>query len=229
MEALLLLQRALELDPSFAPALAQAAGCHSQIYIHQWVDDFELHRKDGLALAERAIRAGADDASVLAQAANALLDLCHSGEHVDRAADVIRRAITLNPGSAYAWFVSGIVQMASGHGEAGVQHLQRSIRFDPISPLSNAARRDIGAGLVLLGRYEEAFATFRAAASRPPRSQILMAFVCGQLGRWEQAREELDVYDQMTTVPAEAVFADFPAVAALQALLLETISRIRAS
>jgi TolB-like protein len=229
MQALLLLQRALGLDSNFAPALAQAAGCHSQIYIQRWVDDVEVHRTDGLALVERALRACADDASVLAQAANALLDLSRDGEHLDRAADVIRRATELNPGSAYAWFVSGIVQMASGRGQAGVEHLQRSIRFDPISPLSNAARRDIGVGLVLLGKYEEALATFGAAVSRPPKSQLLMAFVCGRLERWQQAREELDVYEKMTIVPAEAMFAHLPTVRPLQALVLETISQIRAS
>ena len=42
LQALDFLGRALELDPDFAPALAQAAGCHSQIYENGWSEDRRL-------------------------------------------------------------------------------------------------------------------------------------------------------------------------------------------
>jgi hypothetical protein len=54
---------------------------------------FDLHRTEGLALAESALRASADDAAVLSQVASALLDLGQDPrDHLDRAAQVIERA-----------------------------------------------------------------------------------------------------------------------------------------
>jgi hypothetical protein len=54
----------LALEPDFAPALAQAAGCHSQLYFNRWTEDLDFHRTEGLRKAELAVRAGADDAAL---------------------------------------------------------------------------------------------------------------------------------------------------------------------
>src|SRR5579863_4792338 len=67
--ALDLLSRAITLDPAFGPALALAANCHRIIVLNLWSDDLESHRRLGLELAHRALKAAGDDADVLASVA----------------------------------------------------------------------------------------------------------------------------------------------------------------
>jgi adenylate cyclase len=226
IQALELLDRALALEPDFAPALAQAAGCHSQLYFNRWTEDLDFHRTEGLRKAERAVRAGADDAAVLAQVASAVMELDHG---IDRAIDLIERATTLNPGSAYAWFISGLLQLVQGNGDEAVEHLQRAARLDPISRLNEIARAHIGIGRALLGEFDEALRIFRAITYRTPRVQLFMPFVCAELGLWKEAREELRLYEQLTDIPPEALFAGMPVRPDHRAAVMEAIAKVRAS
>jgi len=141
------------LDPDYAPALAQAAGCHSQILASGWSSDPESHRRQGHELAARALRDGGDDPGVLAQVANALMDLEQEpGSNIDQAMTLIARATDLNPGSAFAWFISGVLCMIDGNGDLAVDHLQRAIRLDPVSPLYGVATAHLGLSLAVQGR-----------------------------------------------------------------------------
>ena len=225
-QALELLDRALALEPEFAPALAQAAGCHSQLYFNRWAEDRALHRTAGLSMAERAVRAGADDAAVLAQVASAVMDLEHG---IDRAMGLIERATVLNPGSAYAWFTSGLLNLSAGHSKDAVEHLKRAARLDPISRLNEMARVHIGAGCALLGDFEESLRCFRATTYRTPRLQLALLYTCARLGLWPEAREELRVYEQMTHVPPEDMLVQMALGAEDRALLLEAFNQFRNS
>jgi adenylate cyclase len=228
IRALELLDRALKLEPEFAPALAQAAGCHSQLYINGWADDADAHRQTGLLMAERAVRAGGDDASVLAQAANAILDLdWMHGHDTDRAIGLIERATALNPGSAFAWFISGLLKLTKGQGESAVEHLQRAARLDPISHLNEIARVHIGSGLALQGEFDQSLRIFRATTYRAPRIHLTLLYVYGELGQWQQAHEELKLYESLTTTPAEAMAAHTSFPAKLRTSILESIARAR--
>jgi TolB-like protein len=228
IQALELLDRALSLDPEYAPALAQAAGCHSQIYINRWVEDFEDHRRLGLIMAERAERAAGDDASVLTNVANALMDLAHNQSYnVDRASRLIERATAINPGLANAWFISGLLKLIDGNGDDAVEHLQRATRLDPISHLSEVARAHIGIGLALQGSYDEALRIFRATTYRTPRIQIVLVFVCALLGQMPEAREELTLYEQMTAMSAEAMVPHLTRQTAIQTWLLGVLADVR--
>lgn len=226
IQALELLDRALELEPEFAPALAQAAGCHSQLYINQWTDDRDFHRAEGLLLAERAVRAGSDDAAVLAQVANAAMEL---DRNIDRASGLIERAVALNPGSAYAWFISGLLKLIGGHGEESMEHLQRAARLDPISRLNEIARAHIGICHALLGDFENALRVLRATSFRTPRIQLWLLCICARLAQWPEAREELRLYEQMTNIPPEVLIVDTTQREDLQRMGLDAIAHIRNS
>jgi len=189
--ALEYLDRALALDPNFAPALAQAAGCHSQMFLNGWGKDREWHRREGLALAERAIRAGSEDASVLAQAANALMDL---ESDVNRAIELVDRATSLNPSCARAWFVSGLVRLAMGYGDRALEHFRTAGRLDPISPLNEAIQVHIGIGRMTQGETSEALRQIRATSYRTPRIHLMLAALYGHFGKNQERRDELDQY-----------------------------------
>jgi TolB-like protein len=226
IQALELLERALALEPEFAPALAQAAGCHSQLYFNHWTDDREFHRAEGLIMAERAVRAGADDAAVLAQVANAVMEL---DPGIDRASGLIERATLLNPGSAYAWFISGVLKLIAGHSAEAVEHLQRAARLDPVSRLNEIARAHIAVGRALLGDFEEALRIFRAITYRTPRVQLILPYVCARLGLWPEAREELRIYEQLTNIPPEVMLAQMTISADHRALLVDAFAQVRSS
>lgn len=225
LEALDLLNRALALEPDFPPALAQAAGCHSQVFFNRWTDDPEHHRRLGLQAAERAIKAGADDASVLAQTANALTELDND---YDRAAALIDRATALNPGSAYAWFISGVIRLYEARPDAAVEPFQTAARLDPISHLGDMARAHIAVCRVLQGDFPEAARLFRQTTYRTPRLHLALTGVLGQLGLIEEARRELALYEKSTSTPIEAMAKRSASDPQILAALLAGISRAQA-
>jgi len=223
LQALELLKRALSLDGEFGPALAQAAGCHSQIYLHGWADDGEAHRRAGLELAERALHAGGEDPAVLAQVANALMDL--GPENLERAASLIERATTLNPGSAYAWFISGVIRLMHGNGADAVAHLQRAARLDPVSPLHEMVRAHIGVGMFMQGNTEEAVRVLRGSNYRPRRIQLCLLLGHARLGQWQEAQEQLQLLEKGAAASAESVVTHVPAP--YGEMILEAIAQIR--
>jgi TolB-like protein len=202
LKAIDLLDRALALEPRFAPALGQAAGCHSLVVLNNWSDDPEWHRRQGLTMAERAIAAGSDDAAVLAQTANALMELDND---VGRARALIDRAIALNHGSAYAWFISGIISLFEDDADAAARHFQEAARLDPLSSLGEMARAHIAMARAVQGNYVEAARLYGETTYRTPRIHLTMAAVHGALGNLEDARKELRLYANSTTVPPEAM------------------------
>lgn len=200
LKAIELLDRALALEPDFGPALGQAASCHSLVVVNNWSDNPDLHRRHGLMMAERAISTGSDDAAVFAQTANALMEL---DEDISRPRALIDRATQLNPGSAYAWFVSGVVSLIEADGDAAARHLQEAFRLDPLSPLGEMARAHIAMARVVQGDFVGAARIYRETTYRTPRIYVIMAGVYGILGNLDEARKELAFYAESTTVPAE--------------------------
>ncbi len=202
LKAIGLLERALALEPDFAPAIGQAASCHSLVVVNSWSENPEWHRRQGLAMAERAISAGSGDAAVLAQAANALMDLDNDAV---RARVLIDRAVALNPGSAYAQFVSGVVSLIEADGNAAERHFRESARLDPLSPLGEMARAHLAMASFVQGNFVEAARLHSESTYRTPRIHLMMAAVHGHLGNAEEARKELGLYQNATDVPPEAM------------------------
>jgi adenylate cyclase len=222
LQAIELLDRALALQPDFAPALAQAAGCHSQVVINNWAKDRETHRHRGLEMAERAIHAGPDDAAVLAQTANALVELDNG---LGRAAALIERATRLNPGSAYAWFVGGMIKVIEGDCDDGIDHLQKAARLDPLSRLGEIARVHIAVARALNREFDEALRLFRQTTFRTPRVRAVIAMVYGMLDMPEEREAELARYAESTSVPIVDMVAVMSPSAVVRAQISEGVTR----
>lgn len=225
VRAIKLLDRALALDPDFAPALAQAAGCHSQMYANGWGEDREWHKKQGLDLAERAVTAGPDDASVLAQAANALCDL----GGLARATALADRAISINPGCARAWFMSGFVRNFAGYGsdtDSALERLQTASRLDPISPLNDVIQVHIGMAKIIQGDFQEALRILRTTTYRTARVHLALATLYGHMDMPEDSRRELALFEDSSPLLFEEAIADgLPEN--MRAWIVEGINRAR--
>lgn len=208
IRAISLLDHALALDPDFAPALAQAAGCHSQMYANGWGKDREWHRQQGLDLAERAVIAGPDDASVLAQAANAFADLEND---LARATALADRATVINPGCARAWFMSGFLRNFAGYGSdtaGALERFEKAKRLDPISPLNDLIEVHIGMAHIILGNFHEALKILRTTTYRTARVHLALATLYGHMDMPRDSLRELALFEASSPLSFEEAIAD---------------------
>jgi TolB-like protein/class 3 adenylate cyclase len=186
--AILFLQQALAIDPSYAPAASLIGG----VRVNQRVAGVSLSNEeiaDALRLARHAIETGKDDPDALWRSGDTLALL--AGEHA-AAMNAIERATTLNPNCANAWRASGVVNCYANRPEAAIAAAQHAIRLSPLDPTSHMFKWVLGYGLMLAGRYEEAMEWVdRSLHDRPSMHAAIRGKValCGYLGRVEEGRE----------------------------------------
>ena len=200
LEELELLDRAVALDSQYGAALSLAAFCHMLIVLYGWSDDPETHCDQGIELVRRAQKAPGDDAETLARLAAAI-----SGLERDNAAAVvlIDRALALNPGSAYVWLTSGNLQLILGDPDVAVEHVETSIRLDPLSPDRWLQLGFLGRARFHQGRYAEAVAPLKEASQLSDAPFLLpyLAATYGYLGQAGAAREVLARYRALSPQP----------------------------
>ena len=211
-EALDFLERAAVLDPDFGLALAMAATGHRLSVDFGWADegssrlgsgDVDFHRARGLEMAHHALRAAGDDARALAHAASALMGL---DPDLDQAADLIARALALNPGCAYAWLVSGLLNTRLGEPGVAIAHLETAMRLDPLSGVRTAARWNTGLALFQQGRFAEALPLLRGHSTAvSPLRHAVVAATAARLGMMDEAREALALFHEVTALSTDEV------------------------
>ncbi len=98
------------------------------------------------------------------------------------------RALELNPGSPEAWAASGVLRLDP---QIALQHLERSMRLDPIGPNQITQLLGMGRALFFAGRFSEAAPFLRdltRQAGSNPGAYFMLAATCGRLGDREAAR-----------------------------------------
>ncbi len=223
LEALDLASRAITLDPDFGPALAQAASCHRIIVLYGWSDDLEGHRRLGVELAHRALRAAGDDADVLARVAANVEFL--EGDH-GAAVALLERALTLNPGCASAWLRRGIVRCRAGEADPAIENLRTALRLDPLGPMQPHTMGFIGQALFQQGRFSEAVPLLKEHAQHvdAPMPQAFLAAAYGHLAQGGEAQAALARYRALSSQPLGAFAANWLRDPAQRKLFLDGIS-----
>ena len=164
-KALQMLSHAMEIDHDFASALGLAARCYARRKANGWMVDRALERAEGERLARRASVLAKDDAVALCSAGFALAML--AGE-TENGAELIDRALAIDPNMARGWHYSGLVRLWLGQPEVALEHNSRAIRLSPLDPLIGQMQTCVGHVHFVEGRYEEASQwTGRAMRSRP--------------------------------------------------------------
>jgi adenylate cyclase len=187
LQALELLDRALELDPAFDQALGLAAASCGLIRISGWTDDAEAVSRRCGEFVDRALRAGGDDEVVLG---NVALGLAYGLRRIDRALPLIRRAIAQNPGYAVNWLNGAVILMMHGDLEPALEHLETAERLDPLSIVDST--RIITAQIrCLQGRFEEALALLRQSSLSTWTYHLWLAIALARMGKNAEARGEL--------------------------------------
>jgi TolB-like protein/AraC-like DNA-binding protein/tetratricopeptide (TPR) repeat protein len=162
-QALDLLNRAMEIDPDYAPAAALAAWCHAQLVLHNGTGAPGEERKHALLLSERAGILDPDDSLVLA-ARCAVHTMAGQFDHADA---LITRVLSLDPTFAWGWERSGWLNAFAGKPETAIRHFGEAARLDGRPPSANCLI-GIGCAHFDAGRYEQAALWKRKALQQQP-------------------------------------------------------------
>jgi len=211
-KALILLERAINLEPDYAAAHASIAWCHEQRYLRGGLH--EDTREAALRHARRAIALGGDDAAALATAAFVVAVVDGDYESATGAFD---RSFALSSSSALALGFSSIVRAWKGDHSVAVEHAERAIRLSPFDPLLYVPYIGLAYAHFAAGHFEEAaVAAGRASQSNPRFSMpyVLHAGALANLGRSDEARAvvrrllEIEPFLTVTTAIRSARYAN---------------------
>ncbi len=98
IRSLELLEQAIERDPRYGSALAQAAARHFELHVNGWTNDPDTSRRKGVELSRRALQVAGDDPNVLC---NVAYILAYFGEEIGAAIALVDHGLKLNPSSAW--------------------------------------------------------------------------------------------------------------------------------
>jgi TolB-like protein/class 3 adenylate cyclase len=187
-QALHFLDRAIERDPRYAPALALSAVGHLRLCVDGLSKDPSADRRRGAELAQRALKVARDDPSTLA---NACLALAYFGEDIGAMVGLIDHALALNPSYARGWYVSGILRWFAGEPDLAIEHVEASMRLSPGARIGMAVST-IGAAHFLSRRFGEALPKLLLAIQENPDYPVSYRYLAAcyaHLGRLDEARE----------------------------------------
>ena len=199
-EAETLFERALEVDPDFAPAHAGVAHVQYSIISLRWDPQ---HREEmlakGLLHARRAIEL---DPS-LSLANQDMGNLSIRKHNYDEAVAWGEKAVKLNPSDAESLATLANIYSFAGRAADAVPLIEHANRLDPFHP----PRYDqyLGRAYLFTGRYAEAASSLRTCAERAPERfdcPLYLAAALGQLGRIEEAHQALAVGQQFLQRPS---------------------------
>ena len=185
-KALLLLERALALDPTYGLAHAYAAECHHSIFLRGGLQ--EEHRTASIRHAESAIAYGHDDASALAFAGFVI-----GMDKHDRAAafTAVEAALSVSPSSALTYILGSVILAFAGEPERAVEWAERGLRLSPFDLYRASAFCSFAFAHFQQGRYADAADAARKAIQVTPGFSVChmaLAAPLAKLGRFEEAR-----------------------------------------
>jgi len=185
-KALVLLARALALDPTYALAHANAAMCHHCLFLRRGLA--EEDRLASVRYAQAAIAHGRDDPHALTLAGFSIGMDGH-----DRAAAFIalEAALSISPSSALTYILGSVILGWGGEAERAIEWSERGMRLSPLDPWAFAAYDAQAMGHFRLGRYDKAaHAAYKSVHANPAHSitYVQLTAALAKLGRLEEAK-----------------------------------------
>ncbi len=181
-----MLQRAIELDPTYAVAYAWLGWGYLIEWLWQWNPDPQTLER-ALALAQKAIALN-DSLGP----AHALLGASYLWtKQNEQAIAAQERAVALDPNSFAAYAMLAEALSWSGRPAEALGFAQQALRLNLRTPASSLF--ELGLAYQFMGQYDEAITAYkRALASNPyfEPARIGLAGIYGQLGREAEAQAE---------------------------------------
>jgi TolB-like protein/Tfp pilus assembly protein PilF len=208
VQAQQLLEKAVELDPTYAEAYARLGLTYSNEWFLGWNRDFAQTVERAFELGNKAVA----------------LDNSLSGPHQilgfgylfrkqhDQAIAEAQQAVTLDPNDANAYVNLGTILVWAGRPQEAIGLIETGIRLNPRFPTGYL--NHLSAAYRLTGRYEEAVAASKKLLARNPNfmlAHLQLANCYAQMGRLDEARAAAaEVLRIMPHFSLEALRQSFP-------------------
>lgn len=185
-QALVLLERAIALEPSYALAHGNAAMCHHCLFLRAGLR--ESSRAASIRHARSAIAHGQDDAVALTLAG---FSIGMDGHDRGAAFTALDAALAISPSSALTYILGSVMLGWGGDADRAIEWSKKGMRLSPFDSWAFAAFDAQALGHFHCGRYEEACrAAYRAVQANPRHSitHLQLAAALAKLGRLQEAR-----------------------------------------
>jgi TolB-like protein/class 3 adenylate cyclase/Tfp pilus assembly protein PilF len=161
-----LLERATQLDPSYAQAHAYLAWWLNFRIGEGWSQNPDADRARAITVSQYAIELDREDAFALTVAA-------HIRSFVEKkpgeAIEMFDEALAFNHNAAFTWALSALTLAYLGRADEALDRLQNVWRLDPFDPLSFYFWIIAGIAEFIAGRYNEAISWLRKCRRANPR------------------------------------------------------------
>jgi TolB-like protein len=191
------LDQALLIDPSYAPAMALAAYCHTERCEQGWTDDSEAEAKKAFRLGMHAVELGKDDANVLWMAARATIQW---QPDTYRTRELVYRSLQLNPNSAIAIATAAQVEASTGHPGKALDLLARAERLSPRDPRGWFITWVMSLAYFMEGRFAESAAAAKKSLNRNPRSTLALRLLAASLARQGELDRAAEAMREMRSI-----------------------------
>jgi len=184
--ALGLLERAIELDPTYALAYGNAAMCYHCLFLRAGLQ--EANRTASIHHARSALLHGQDDAAALTLAG---FSIGMDGHDRCAAFAALEAALAVSPSSALTYILGSVILGWGGDAERAIEWSERGMRLSPFDPWAFAAFDAQAMSYLLLGRYDESCrAAYKSVQANPAHSitYVQLAAALAKLGRLDEAR-----------------------------------------
>jgi adenylate cyclase len=187
--AIMLLDRAIAIDPHFALAKALKVRCYAWRNPQGWATAPEEESAAAIRLGREALQDGAEDPSVLWMVGFAMWQLRVDAEG---ALELYDRSLVLNANCAQALALRGWALATAGRLDEAAPSLLQALRLSPFGPEAFFAMSALGCAYLMAGSFDEAVKwTSRALRERPTFAPALRfhAISLVELGRLSEARD----------------------------------------
>jgi len=155
--AINILQKAIKLDPAYAPAYSELG------FRYQMLSGYDLKSRDKIAEAEKSyLKALSINENLLAPIGNLASLYVEIGKTIE-AVVLTKRALEINPNNANAHFWLGYIYRYTGLLEESAEEMETALKLDPHNPRF----RSIGTTYTYMKRYEEAIKSFELDKDSP--------------------------------------------------------------
>lgn len=182
--ALVLLERAIVLDPNYALAHACAAECHHTLFLRDAMR--EENRAAASRHAQTALAHGQDDALALTLAGFSI-----GMEGRDRAAAfaAFDAALAVCPSSGVTYILGSVILAFTGEAERAIDWAERALRLSPLDPWRSSAFVSLSIAHFQRGRYEEAVANARKSVQAQPGFSVPYVALAASLAKHNRLEE----------------------------------------
>ncbi len=200
------LDRALALDPDYAPAMAASAYCHALRHFQGWLPPNNAYRDKAVALAWRAVELAPGDAQVLWMAAFAIWNMA---DEIDPAHDLFARSLAINPNSAMALTLGGWIEAMRGNQATGRAMIERAQRLNPRDPRGWFASAALAICAVLDENYPEAVMWADKALAQNRRFAVALRVLIVALVKTGERARAAQVARELLKVEPEFTISGF--------------------